>query len=217
MIRIPLFSTDAADRAVFLKFFVRLLFPGLFLLAAGEWTALGRGMIGNGVFVVLLLLDVPALLLFSGVAYGLIDQSARGFAHTVLGAGNLPREPAHSAFEALTARGLYQQAAEAYRGHISAHPSDNLARIKLAELYRTHLAEPEKAERLYREVRTNQPDPGHEFLASNLLIELYRGTGRQDRLMVELARFAERYRETRAGQDAASALREMKAELPRGE
>lgn len=213
MIRIPLFSSDAADRAVFLKLFVRLFFPGMLLLLVGEFQALSRGMIGTAGFVLLLILDGPALLLFSGLLYGMIDQTAQGFARTVLGAGNLPPEPAHSGFESLVARGLYREAAEAYRVHIASHPADNLARIKLAELHRTSLGQPEEAERLFREVKTNQPHPRHEFLASNLLIELYRSTGRRDRLMVELARFADRYRATRAGGDAARLLKELKAEL----
>jgi hypothetical protein len=49
-------------------------------------------------------------------------------------------------------------------------------------------------------------------MAANLLIELHRGTGRRDRLLVELARFADRYKGTRAGKHAAMALREMKQE-----
>ena len=213
MLNIPLFSSDATERALFLKFFVRLSFPGVVLLIIGESLALSRGMIGAGVFVILLLLDLPLLLLFSGLAYELIDQTAVGFTHTVLGAGNLKPEPAHSGCESLVARGLYREAVVAYRALISQHPADNLARIKLAEIHRAHLDEPAEAERLYIEVRRNRPDPRHAFLASNLLIELYRSSGRKDRLMVELARFAERYGETRAGRDAARLLREMKAEL----
>jgi hypothetical protein len=85
----------------------------------------------------LILLDVPALLPLSDLAYGLIDQTARGFAHSVPGAGDLPREPAHSGLETLAARGLCREAADAYRGHIAAHPADNLAPIKLAMLHRS--------------------------------------------------------------------------------
>ena len=53
------------------------------------------------------------------------------------------------------------------------------------------------------------------MLVANLLIELYRGTGQRGRLMMELARFADRYRGTRPGTEAARTLREMKAELDR--
>jgi tetratricopeptide (TPR) repeat protein len=213
MLNIPLFSSDATERALFLKFFLRLSFPGILLLFVGETMALQRGMIGSGVFALMLLLDLPVLLLFSGLVYDLIDQTATGFTHTVLGAGNLKPEPAHSGCESLVARGLYREAVAAYQALITQHPMDNLARIKLAEIHRAHLAEPAEAERLYGEVRRNNPDPRHAFLASNLLIELYRSTGRKDRLMVELARFADAYRDTRAGRDAARLLGEMKAEM----
>ena len=57
-----------------------------------------------------------------------------------------------------------------------------------------HLDDPAEAERLYLEVRRLQPEPGHEMRAANGLIDLYRKQGSRDRLMVELARFADRYR-----------------------
>ncbi|MDH5284969.1 MAG: hypothetical protein OEW80_13910, partial [Gemmatimonadota bacterium] len=50
------------------------------------------------------------------------------------------------------------------------------------------------------------------IFASNMLIELYRTTGRRDRLRVELARFADRYRGTRGGRSAAELLRDIKTE-----
>jgi tetratricopeptide (TPR) repeat protein len=210
MIRIPLSAVDAADRAQFLKFCVRFGVPAFVLLAIGEFTARSRGWIGPWTLLVLLGLNVPVIVVWSGVMYSLIEQTAQSFGQTVLGAGNLPPDPAHSGLESLVARGLYREAVDAFQRFLTAHPRDNLARMKLADLHRRYLGEPEVAERLYLEVRCSQ-DPRNEFLAWNLLIELYRSMGRKDRLMVELARFADRYRGTRPGREAARALKEMKA------
>src|SRR5216684_2510171 len=49
------------------------------------------------------------------------------------------------------------------------------------------------------------------LLLLNLLIDLYRKLGRRDRLTVELARCADRYRGTPPGAAAAQELRELKA------
>ncbi|HTS88798.1 MAG TPA: hypothetical protein VMG41_09935 [Gemmatimonadales bacterium] len=215
MIRMPFGSSDDAERGQFLKFLGQFGAPATVLLVIGETLALGHGMIGPVAYVVLLLLTIPAIVLFSGFAYGLMHRAATGIAQTMLGAGNLPREPEHSDCESLVARGFYREAVQAFQARIATAPDDNLARIKLAEVHRLHLAEPEEAERLYLEVRRHNPNPRHEFLASNLLIENYRSAGRRDRLMVELARFADRYRGTRAGRDAARLVREMKEEMQR--
>src|SRR5438552_3432914 len=82
----------------------------------------------------------------------------------------------------------------------------------LAELYERHLADPEGAEQQYLEARRGSADPRRQFTATNALIDLYRRTGRRDRLTVELARFAERYRGTPHGEAAARELKELKAE-----
>jgi hypothetical protein len=48
--------------------------------------------------------------------------------------------------------------------------------------------------------------------AANGLIDLYRKQGRRDRLLVELSRFADRYRGTPGAEAATRLLRELKAE-----
>ena len=216
MIPLPFLSEHSGERGQFLKLFGQLLGPAFFLLVAGEFMAQRAGWIGSGAFwFLVLIVNLPLIFFFSVLLYAVIDRTVDSAA--ALASGNLPSAPAHSGCESLEARGLYHQAADAYRALIAAHPSDNLARIKLAELYRAHLGEPESAERLFVEVRQNHPDPRHDFLAANLLLELHRSTGRRDRLMVEMAKFADRYRNTRAGRDAARALKEMKEEMRRGE
>lgn len=213
---LPFLSTHAGERAQFLKAFGHLVGPAFVLLVAGEFMARRAGWIGGGTFwFLVLIVNLPLVFLIAVLLFGLIDRTVEGAA--ALGAGNLPSAPAHSGCEALAARGMYREASEAYRALIASQPADNLARIKLAELYRAHLGDPETAERLLLAVRQNRPDPRHEFLAANLLLELHRSTGRRDRLVVELAKFADHYRATRAGRDAARALKEMKEEMGREE
>jgi hypothetical protein len=209
----PAVEVDAAERAQFIRLLVLTFPPAFFLLTGGEGLAYAKGWIGGWTLVLLLLLNIPAVYGLSLLVFRMLSGSARGFSNLVLAAGNLPPDPAHSPYEALTARGFYAEAAAAYRQHLVEQPQDHLARVKLADLYRNHLADPDAAERLYLEIRRGRPSPSEDRLASNLLIELYRKSGRKDRLMVELARFADHYKGTRAGEDAARTLREMKEEM----
>ncbi|HSB55594.1 MAG TPA: hypothetical protein VLD58_14640 [Gemmatimonadales bacterium] len=211
----PLTSDDSAERAQFLKLLTWFAPTGFILLTLGETLGFAQGRYGGAVYAGLLLLNLPILFLMSLLLFWLITRSASGLAWIVYSTGDLTPDPAHSAFESLVARGFYPEAADAYRAHLAACPGDHLARIKLAAICREHLGDPAGAERLYLEVRRAQPTPRLEFLVGNLLIELYRAEGRHDRLVVELARFADRWKRTRAGREAARALRALKEERDR--
>lgn len=206
-------SQHSGDRAQFLKLFIMLLVPAFLLMAGGEAIGYSRGWYGGWVFLFLLLIDVPLIYLFSHLAYQGMDQSATGLGNILLAAGNLPPDPAHSPFETLAIRGFYNEAAEGYRNYLLEKPADHLARVKLADLYIKHLDNNDGAEQLYLDIRRNKPSPREDRLASNLLIELYRKMGKKDRLMVELGRFAEQFKGTRAGEDAARSLKEIKEEI----
>lgn len=208
----PLPAVDAAERAQLLRFTFMIGVPALFLLSALDLGLFARGQIGPGLLFLLLLLNVPITAVIVFVMWQLIGGASQGLVQMLYGAGNLPPERQHSSQESLVARGFYREAADAYRAHLLAYPDDNPARIKLASVEYQYLKDPATAERLYLEVRTSKPTPKQEILATNMLIELYRSTGQRGRLMAELARFAERYRGTRAGEDAGRALRELKAE-----
>jgi len=120
--------------------------------------------------------------------------------------GSYPRE------ELLIVRGEYGEAAEYFRDHLKVEPKDNEARLRLADLLEQHLDDAADAERLYLEVRRASPDRSHELRATNGLIDLYRKQGRRDRLIVELARFAERFRGTPGAEAAVRLLTELKVE-----
>lgn len=212
MNRRVLTSLDAADRAQLLRFGFLLGLPALFLLSLLDVAFFARGQIGPGLLLLLLLLNVPITAVIVFLVWRLIGGTSRGLVQMVLGAGNLPPEPEHSGIESLVARGFYREAAEGYRTHLLTAPHDHAARLKLAALEQQHLQNPAAAERLYLEVRAHHPTPRQDTLATNLLIELYRSTGQRGRLMTELARYAARHRGTRAGEDAARALRELKSD-----
>ena len=61
-------------------------------------------------------------------------------------------------------------------------------------------------------MRRRSADPRRQFAVTNALIDLYRRTERRDRLKVELARLADRYRGTAHGDAAARELKELKAD-----
>ena len=201
----------SGDRAQFLEALVRVGLPASFLLTLAWFLALGKGWIGIGTF--LLLLTAGNLVASFALAILIIWVSTLAgdsFARMVLAGGNLPPAPSFSSEESLVARGFYREAFEQYQAYLAAHPGDIEVRLRLADLARRHLSDPALAERLYLEIRQLSPAPNQERLATNLLIELYRELGRRDRVKVELARFAERYRGSKAADDARRALRELK-------
>jgi len=205
----------AGERALWHRTLVLLGIPSLVLLPLFFYSLYLRGSIPPWLLVILVLLSPVFIYAFARVLYASISGSAERLTAMMYGAGNLTPDPAHSGMESLVARGRYAEAAEAFGQWIVEHPADHGARIKLADLSRRHLDGAATAERLYLEVRAGNPAPREEMLASNLLIELYRDTGRSDRLVVELARFADRYRGSRAGRSAAEALKQLKEERNR--
>jgi hypothetical protein len=184
--------------------------PALFImLTLAEWKTLGAGL------ALLLLLPVNLLFIYAvgAVLLRSIDVGARGWVGMVSGAGNIAPAPSFSGQESLIIRGQFAEARDSFLAHLEQHPGDHDARLALAHLYRSHLAEFDAAERLYFEVRQGKPTPRQEASAHNQLIDHYRRTGQRGRLMVELARFAERYASTRAGAEAKRTLEEMKQGL----
>lgn len=198
--------SHSGERLFTLKLLFYVLPVGGFMLGIAQFKATG----GGPRFLLLLLLDIPILLGVAWLMRRVVDRLATRWAATALGIGNLAPSPSFSREEALIARGLYQQAAESFEAHLTAHPEDNEARLALARLAWIDLEDPARAEALYREVRRRQPTARQEAAASNQLIDLYRATGNTPRLKSELARFADRYPTTRAGQEARRLLRELK-------
>lgn len=153
---------------------------------------------------------VIAVLVWSGVGIG-----SRAIVSTISGAGNIKRAPSYSLQESLVIRGKIEAAAAAYQAHLVEHPGDLDAHLALAALVRDHQNDPERAERLFRDARDRSPTAAQEYAIANALIDLYRTTGQVGKEMSELARFADRYRDSDGGRRAREALRRLKEEATR--
>lgn len=203
---------DSADTAQLVR--IATWFSGpCFLMLSLLWFLLKeQGVIPSWLLVVLLVLNVP--LTWAGVVtiYHTTSTTAEALVKNLLAAGDIAPSKSYPRQDVLIARGEYQEAADYFRDHIRVEPEDHEARLRLADLLERHLRDHAGAERLLLEVRRGKPDARAELLAANGLIDLYRKTGRRDRLMVELARFADRYRGSRHAEAAARELKELKAE-----
>jgi len=205
-------DTDAAERAHLLKIAVWFA-PAALVMLSGLWLfLLEKERIPAWVGVIMLVLDVPLVALGVLGINHITSRASSGLVHTLYAAGDIPPPRTYPRQELLIVRGRFREAAEYYRDHLTIEPDDNEARLRLAELLEKHVGDPAGAEQLYLEVRRSQPDRGHEMRAANGLIDLYRATGRRDRLLVELARFADRYQGTPGAAAASRLLRELKAE-----
>lgn len=181
-----------------------------FTILTAAWSYLwAKEYIGGVVFVLLMLLNVPVTVAGIVAIHRSVGSLAVGIVHTVYAVGDIPPPPTYPRQDVMIARGRYADAAEAFRDHIRIEPADNEARLQLAYLLETRLRGFAEAASLYQDVRRLQADPRHEIRAANGLIDLYRRTGQRDRLKIELARFADRYRGA-AGHAAARELRQLK-------
>jgi hypothetical protein len=189
-----------------LKALLWLAPPVFVILTMAEWKTVGFGIR----LILLMLLNVLVIALMGKVLLRTIDTGARRWVGIVLGAGNITPAPSFSAQESLIVRGHYREAERAFQTHLESHPEDHDARLALADLYHRHLQDPAAAIRLYNDVRKGRPTPRQEASAYNQLIDLYQATGQRGQLMSELARFAARYRGTRAAEDARRRLEDLK-------
>ena len=206
----PLKDVDSAERAHLLK--VAVWFgPACFVMLSFLWYFfLRQQVISGGVFLLLLILNVPFTIAGIFGIHRVVGMTSTGLVKTIFGAGNIPPPRTYPRQDVLIVRGQYAEAADYFRDHIRIEPGDHEARLQLAHLLETRLQGHEEAERLYQEVRRMQPDPRQEMRAANGLIDLYRRIERRDRLRVELARFADRYKGTAAGDAATRELNELK-------
>ena len=206
----PLKDVDSAERAYLLK--VAVFFgPPCFVMLSMAWYFCQRqGWISSGAFLLLLVLNVPLTVAGIVAIHRAATATSTGLVKTIFAAGDIPPPRTYPRQDVLIVRGQYAEAADYFRDHIRIEPDDHEARLQLAHLLETRLQGYDEAERLYQEVRRMQPDPRQEMRVANGLIDLYRRTGRGDRLRVELARFADRHRGTAAGDAAARELSEMR-------
>ena len=200
-------SSDAANTLRIALWFA----PACIIMLSFLWYLFfHRGWISGAVFGLLVVLNFPIAAIGVFVIRAAVAGASTGLVRTLYSTGDIAPARSYPREEMLIARGEYREAADYFRDHLTVEPEDNEARMRLAALLETRLGDDAGAEALYKEVRTRATSPRDEAGAANGLIDLYRRTGRTDRLAVELARFAERYRGTKAGDAAARELAQLK-------
>ena len=198
------------DRPILIKTVVgtALLFLVLSGAVGGFLVAKDRIALAGFLGVIAAGLVVGAL---AGWGIVIASGAAAGkFVQTLTGAGNIPPAPSFSFEEALVMQGKLREAEDSYRARLQQHPADLEARLALAALLAGPAKNPVEAEREFLLVRAANPDARHERVSSEGLIDLYFTTGQRGRHLAELARFAERFRGTPAGQAAKRALADLK-------
>lgn len=201
---------DAAERAQLLRLAV-LLGPPVLLLGG----ALGSFLVSRKVLPAWAL--IPWLLLLPYLTWRLIllaeaatERASARFITTLKAGDADPQPTGFSHQEALAAQGRLSEAAEAYRAHLRALPGDAAARVALARLLAGPLGDPDAADAEWSAARRAKPGPDWERIITNDLIDFYQRTGQEGRLRVELARFADLQRGTKASEAAARRLRELR-------
>lgn len=186
--------------------------PVCILILSFLWYTLWiRGSISGAQFGIFLVLDFPLAALGVLVINDFGSRlDAAGTEDTLPTTGKRTAAPTYAHQESHVTRGEYRQAVEAYRDHLMVEPHDNEARLRLAFLLESRFADDAGAETLYKQVQARRPSPREEAAATTGLMDQYRRTGRTDRLMVELARFAARFQGTTAGEAARRELAELK-------
>jgi tetratricopeptide (TPR) repeat protein len=180
-------------------------------MLSAAWAKLfATGAISGWLLALLIVLDVPLVVLGILGIHAFTSRASTGLVHGLYAVGDIPPPRSYPRQEVMIVRGQYREAAEYFRDHLTVEPDDNEARLRLADLLEQHLDDPAGAERLYLEVRARQPSRGEEMRAANGLIDLYRKQGNLERLLVELARFRDRYPGTPGAESAGRLLKVLK-------
>jgi len=187
--------------------------PACFIMLSFLWGFMwDKGWISGGVFVFLLILNVPITFAGIFVIHRAVGEVSVFMVKTIFADGDIPPPPTYPRQDVLIVRGKYAEAADWFRDHLRLEPGDHEARLQLAHLLEMRLKGYDEAERLYLEIRNADPaaSPYELMRAANGLIDVYRKLGQTGRLKVELARFVERYRGSSQAAGAARELKELK-------
>ena len=187
--------------------------PACFILLTASWySMMKKGWISPAAFIFLLVLNLPISVAAVLAVHRTVGNLAVLLVKTMFADGDIAPAPTYPRQDVLIVQGKYADAADLFRDHLQIEPGDHEARLRLAQLLETHLKGYKEAEQLYLAIRNAQPpgDARQQMQASNDLIDLFRKTGRTDRLKVELARFVDRYRGSPQAVGAARELKELK-------
>src|SRR5439155_284183 len=151
--------TDEDDGLIVLR--IALYFgPACFIMLSALWFKLLRdGLISTGVFVALLVVNLPITVAGVRLIAHSVSRTSVVLAKTLLAAGDIPPPRSYPEQDLLIARGRYAEAAEYFRDLVRVDPDDWDPRLRLADLLERHLADPAGAEQQYLEVRRRSADP----------------------------------------------------------
>jgi tetratricopeptide (TPR) repeat protein len=200
-------DVDAVTRAHRVKILGWALFGGLPMGAAAGFAA-GHIVLGM----------ILAPLLIGTVAWIVAGVAGKGatFLHMPSGSST-PRKREYSRAEALTVRGDFGAAIDAYELAVLEAPEEGEPYIRIARLQRDKLGDMEEALRWFKKATGEAGlSKGQEILARREMAELLiHRMGEPRRAAPELARLAETYPETLDGQWAREELARIKKEMGR--
>lgn len=191
---------DSAERVHLLKVLLWAPVGAFFGLVAGG--SVGHpvlGALGGVVFV-------------SGGAWLLVTKAGQAAGTIYNPSGRGTRKAEHSLAESLVARGLFEEAVEAFRDAIREDPADPGPYLRIARIHRDHLRRPEEALTWFKRARSEaDPGPAVERLLSREIVELMTGPLENPLgAAPELARLAQLHPDTPEGRWAARELAEVR-------
>ena len=195
------------DRPLQVRLVVTLLAPVTIISGAVAFR------LGGGVaFLVVIPLGILAGLGLSALLWKTISGTSRAFIRTLFSTGGPPPPPPTSHIEALEARGSYHEADLAWAGHCALYPHDTRSHLAWSRLVRRQTGDSARARDIVLTARRGVRSPEAQDAVSNALLDLLEATGDGGRWMTELARFAARHPDDRAGHAAREALARARGE-----
>ena len=143
--------------------------PACFVMLSGLWYFMwDKGWISDGVFVFLLILNVPITIGGIFVIHRAVGEASVLLVKTIFADGDIPPPPTYPRQDVLIVHGKYADAADCFRDHLTIEPGDHEARLQLAHLLEMRLKRYDEAERLYLEIRNAEPaaSPSEQMRAS---------------------------------------------------
>lgn len=199
------------------------------VLRAAMWSLPGAmvGVLAAGAAIGLGGWSVPAAVLLAVAVWGatfatpLVVASLGGRAAGSLynpSGRSTPRKREYSHAESLVARGLYQEAVDAFEIAIAEDPTDATPYLRIARLHRDQLSRPEDAASWFKRALTAPDMPAAlSLLTARELVELYTvKLSQPGRAAPLLARLAEERAGTPDGEWAAKELVRVKALMAEG-
>src|SRR2546423_6735695 len=157
------------------------------MLSSLAYFMLHKGWISSGVFVVLLILNLPITIAGVVAIHRTVGNASVLMVKTIFADGDIAPAPTYPRQDVLIVQGKYAEAADWFRDHLRIEPGDHEARLQLAHVLEMRLRGFDEAERLYLEIRHAEPAASayEQMRATNGLIDVYRKLGRTGRLKVE--------------------------------